>query len=164
MHKKLDVGSILFTYHEPRYDLHKHRTGDDKYVIEFKALHVQNRRERSNGAYVPKTLIPTLEKLGIKHQEGYYSGDMTCAVGCRTYVYYKCNSNMPYPTPEQIKEARRQFELKLSNGTASNEGTSLIEVDFVQKFKEKKMSNKDAVFSLQKSLENYVCNETHFAS
>lgn len=161
MHKKLDVGSILFTYHEPRYDLSNHRSGRDKYVIEFKALYVHNRRERSTGAYVPKTLIPTLEKLGIRHQEHSYEHDNTCAVGCRTHVYHRCNSPMPYPTPEQIKAAREDLEGRLTRESITNEGVSLVEIEFVQDFKEKKMSNKDAVFSLSKPLEDYVANETY---
>lgn len=162
MHKKLNVGSILFTYHEPRYQVNNHRHGRDKYTIDFKALYVHNRRERTSGVHVPKTLIPTLEKLGIRHEDNYYyQSDTTVAVGCRTYVYHRVTSDMPYPTPEQIKAAREKLDSHLESESARNEGVSLMEIDFVQDFKEKKMSNKDAVFSLLKPLEDYVANETY---
>ncbi|MES9681666.1 hypothetical protein ABWK22_01875 [Gottfriedia acidiceleris] len=164
MHRKLDVGSILFTYHQPRYDMSRHRNNLDKYLIEFKALYVHNRRERSSGAMVPLTLIPTLDKLGIRHDENYRGAGNTCAVGCRTYVYYRCYSPMPYPSPEHIKAARAELEERMNLHSASNEGVSLMEIDFVQDFKEKKMSNKDSIFSLLKPLHDYVANETHITN
>ncbi len=164
MHKKLSVGSILFTYHEPRYDYSNHRYGRDKYIIEFKALYIHNRRERTTGANVPKSLIPTLEKLGIKYEENHYDRDYVCAVGCRNYIYSRCSSAMPYPSVGQIKFAQEKLENELSAATARNEGVSLIEVEFVQDFKEKKMSNKDAVFSLLKPLHDYVANETYISN
>ncbi|PGT10185.1 hypothetical protein [Bacillus cereus] len=164
MHKKLNVGSILFTYHEPRYDYSNHRNGRDKYIIEFKALYIHNRRERTTGAHVPKSLIPTLAKLGIKYEANHYDNEHVCAVGCRNYIYSRFTSSMPYPSVEQIKLARQKLELELNEESASNEGVSLIEVEFVQDFKEKKMSNKDAVFSLLKPLHDYVANETYISN
>lgn len=159
MHKKLNIGSILFAYHEPRYNSYRHRDGREKYDIDFKVLYVHNRRERSAGVDVPISLIPTLEKLGIRHENVYRQTDVTCAVGCRTHVYYSCTSSMPYPSPEQIKAARAALEEQLEAETARNQGVTLSEVEFVQKFREKKMTNKDSVFSLLKPLHDYVANE-----
>lgn len=157
IHKKLGVGSLLFTYHYPDYDSYAHRRGEAKYHIRFKALYVHNRRERSTGVPVPKTLIPTLEKLGIKYNE--FSHTDVIAVGCRSYTYHSCRSNLPYPSADDVTEASRVLKEKLESDVASNEGVSLMEIDFIQDFKEKKMSNKDALFSLNKPLQDYVSNE-----
>ncbi|BCT30376.1 MULTISPECIES: hypothetical protein [Bacillus subtilis group] len=158
MNRNLQVGSILFTYHEPSYSHMNHRSGREKYYISFKALYVHNRRERTSGTTVPKDLIPTLDKLGIRHLG--HDDDTTFAVGCRSYVYYRCKSNLPYPTPEQIQAARAALDSYLEREQAENLGVPLMEVEFVKDFKEKKMSNKDAMFSLLKPLDQYLNKET----
>lgn len=163
MHKKLDVGSILFNYHDPQYNYYSHRHGREKYTIHFKTLYIHNRRERSNGVSVPRTLIPTLDKLGIRHQEISHAPDNVVAVGCRAYIYHSCESDMPYPTPNQVEEAREKLQSQMQNNTARNEGVDLTEIEFVQDFKEKKMSNQDAVFSLLKPLNDYLANETYMS-
>ncbi|UOE58170.1 hypothetical protein [Cytobacillus oceanisediminis] len=161
MHKKLTVGSVLFTFHTPRYEHYLHQAGHPKYRIEFNLLHVYNRRERTSGAPVPKTMIPLLDKLGIRHQS-YYNGNSVYAVGCRNHTYYKCQSDLPYPTPEQVQEANKALENFLSqNNIRSSYGAELSENPFMKDFQEKKMSNKDAVFSLLKPLDEYVAEETY---
>lgn len=159
MHRKLDVGSILFTYPQATYHYSGHRNGTHKYRIDFKALYVHNRRERSTGGHVPKTMIATLDKLGIRHSQA--SSDFVYAVGCRNHIYHTVWSNLPYPSPEQIKEARLEFESHLSDGSLQNEGVPMMQVEFVQEFKEKKVSNKDLLFSLQRPLDHYLANETY---
>lgn len=162
MHKKLDVGSILFTYHEAKYREHSHRAGLKKYCITFKALYVHNRRERTSGAWVPSSLKPTLEKLSIRWSNSYYSqSNQIVAIGCRTLIYYECQSDLPYPSSEQIEKARNELESRLENNSLYNEGVGLMEIDFIEGFKEKKMSNKDGIFSLSKSLEDFVQSETY---
>ncbi|MFE4029258.1 hypothetical protein ACFX4N_24210 [Priestia sp. YIM B13551] len=166
IHKKLPVGSILFTYHEPGYNYSNHRYGRGKYHIDFKVLYVHNRRERTTGASVPRTLIPTLEKLGIRHQEYSYDQQQTSAIGCRTYKYYSFSSNSPYPTAEAIQTAQQELESLFTRETVSVEGIriSLVENDFMKDFKEKKMKNKDAIFSLSKPLHDYLANETYITN
>lgn len=162
MHRKLDVGSILFTYHEPEYLGHYNRTPEHKYRIIFKVLHVHNRRERTSGTQVPASLKSTLDKLSIRYDDRGYYGERDCiyAIGCRSLNYYSCLSDLPYPSAEDVEAARRELESRLENNNLYYGDVSLMEIDFIEDFKEKKMSNKDALFSLSKSLEDYVSNET----
>lgn len=167
MNKNLDVGSILFTFHKPTYQEYAHSRGNEKYKIEFIALYVHNRRERTSGINVPKSLIPTLDKLKIRHVDvnSYYrEHDEVFAIGCRQYVYYSCTSDMPYPTADELKAARKTLDEQLDTSHAVNQGVTLMEIDFIQDFKEKKVTNKDAAFSLLKPLRNYVENETYIVN
>lgn len=159
MNKNLEVGSILFTYTESIYEHQSHRFGNKKYTIRFKVLYVHNRRERTTGAYVPQTLKSTLDKLGIR-QTNSYSGKL-CAVGCRAITYHEVRSNSPYPTSDDIKTAQEKLESNLQNNSLTSYGVNLFEIDFVETFKEKKMSNKDALFAIQKPLEEFINNETY---
>ena len=159
MNKKLEVGSILFTYTEADYGAQSHRYGRAKYTIRFKVLYVHNRRERTTGVYVPSTLKSTLDKLGIRHTNVY--SDKVCAVGCRALVYHTVQSNSPYPTTDDVKEAQEKLESRLQEHSLSNYGIDLFEIDFVESFKQKKMSNKDALFAIQKPLEDYINNEQY---
>lgn len=163
MHKKLGVGSILFTYHEAEYLGHYQRSPEKKYRIQFKVLHVHNRRERTSGTQVPASLKPTLDKLSIRYDNAsYYSNrDTIYAIGCRSLNYYTCLSDLPYPSAEQVEEARRELDSRLESNTLIYGDTHLMEIDFIEDFKEKKMTNKDALFSLSKSLEDFVSSETH---
>lgn len=159
MNKNLEVGTILFTYTDAGYEHHSHRCGRHKYVIRFKALYVHNRRERTTGAYVPASLRSTLDKLGIRHYACGY-GEVICAVGCRAITYHEVRSNNPYPTAEDVKIAQEKLEEKLRDNALTNGGIKLFEIEFVEKFKQKKMSNKDALFAIQKPLEEFINNET----
>lgn len=160
MHKKLQPGALLFTFQDPIYNQWDHQGGREKYRIEFKALHVFNRRERSSGEYVPANLIPTLDKLGIRYIESQHRKDRVLAVGCRAYSYYSCNSDLPYPSPEQVKAAQQAYE-QTTSGSRSNQGVELQQVEFVEEFKEKKMSNMDSLYSLSNSLNDYVAQQTY---
>lgn len=162
MHKKLSVGSILFCYHEPTYDVYGARYNGLKYRIHFKVLYVQNRRERTTGVSVPKSIIPTLDKLGIRYTSHHYESDIVYAIGCRTHTYYVICSDSPYPTAEEVKKARAKLEERLESPEGiTQEGVQLMEIDFVKDFKEK-MSNKDALFSLNKPLVEYHAKESVF--
>lgn len=158
MHKKLDVGSVLFCYHEPIYEYYAHRRNAGKYSIQFKVLYVHNRRERTTGARVPRKIVPTLDKLSIRYTDDYRE-EYVYAVGCRAATYKTYRSDLPYPTAEQIKEARASLEAMLETGELCNEGVRLMSIDFVDSFKEKKMSNKDSLFSLNKPLVDYQMQE-----
>jgi len=160
MHKNLEVGSALFTFHESEYGHYNHRLGREKYTINFKVLYVHNRRERTTGTYVPRTLIPTLDKLGIRYLN-HWANEKVCAVGCRTHIYYSIRSNSPYPTSDEIKAAQEEFDKKQRDSRLRNEGVEIFEIDFVQTFKEKKMSNKEALFVINKPLEDYINSETY---
>ena len=162
MHKKLRVGSILFCYHEPSYDVYGARYSGLKYRINFKVLYVQNRRERTTGVPVPKSITPTLDKLGIRYTTQYYDNDHVYAIGCRTHVYDSICSDSPYPTAEEVKKARAKLEERLESPDGiTQEGVQLMEIDFVKDFKEK-MSNKDSLFSLNKPLVEYHAKESVF--
>ena len=161
MHKKLSVGSILFCYHEPSYDVYGARYSGLKYRISFKVLYVQNRRERTTGVSVPKKLTPTLDKLGVRYTQ-HHDNEHVYAIGCRTHTYAQISSDTPYPTAEEVKKARIQLEERLeSEDGITQGGVQLMEIDFVKDFKEK-MSNKDALFSLSKPLVEYHAKESVF--
>lgn len=159
MNKNLEVGSILFTYVDTEYAYHNHRFGRPKYTIRFKLLYVYNRRERTSGTYVSSALIPTLEKLGIRYVDGI--NGKVCAIGCRSAAYHEVQSDSPYPTAEDMKTAQRKLEAHLQNETSYNRSIRLFEIDFIKTFKEKKMSNKDALFVIQKPLEEFINNESY---
>lgn len=157
MHKKLQPGSVLFTYQMPFYRERLHRSGGLKYLIKFKALVVYNRRERSSGAMVPIKLKPTLEKLGIKYTP--HTESTLVAIGCRDLDYFSCESNTPYPTPEQVIKAHQAYQDLVENQVRWR-GLELQKIEFIEQFKEKKMSNADSLFSLSNSLSDYIEKET----
>jgi hypothetical protein len=155
IHKKLTVGSILFTYHTTQYN--SYRSLGNKYQINFYALYVKNRRERTTGDTVPLRLLPTLEKLNIKCTPSY-TKDFVHAVGCRIFRYYTASSDSPYPLTEHIEKAREALETFLEDSGQTG-GVKLDNNEFMTQFKESKMTNKDALFALQKPLKEYVQEE-----
>lgn len=159
IHKKLPVGSILFTFHQPQYNYYGHRNGRSKYTIQFNLLYVYNRRERSSGASVPSQLIPTLEKLGIRFTEA--GRGRTTAIGCRHYTYFQCDSYLPYPTPDQVKEAAAALERIRNGNNVIYNSMTLVDNEFMKDFRNQKMSNKDTLFSLLKPLKEYSAEETY---
>lgn len=157
MHKKLDIGSVLFTFHEPTYFRHKHVRGENKYKIHFKALYIYNRRERTSGDVVPNIIIPTLDKLKIKYLDAF--DDKVVAVGCRSYSYYTCTSKLPYPSVDDIKKAKEALDELLTTERTIGDGINLMETTFMSDFIEKKVSNKDVLFSLNKPIDQYLEKE-----
>jgi hypothetical protein len=159
IHKKLTEGSILFTFHEPHYQYYYHRNNRSKYGIHFKILYVHNRRERTSGELVSEKMKETLEKLGIRTQKA--NSTSISAIGCRTFTYHRCESDVPYPSQEQMQEAMKALEGVFRTQTQA-QGKTLIRSEFMQDFKEKKMSNQDNVFALLKPLKDYIAKETYF--
>lgn len=162
IHKKLPVGSLLFNYHEAYYDRNSHRRGMDKYTISFKAIHVFNRRERTNGVLIPIELKPVLDELGIRTIRGY--SKQIIAVGCREVTYHSYTSNSPYPTKTQLDEANKRYEELLSSDDNNDNpfDPRINENSFMNDFKEKKMTNKDFLFTLYESPSEFVSKQRHF--
>lgn len=154
MHSRLDVGSIITTYQSVS------KVGKDNYNISFHVLYVKNRRERTSGVRLPKTMMGLLNKYSIRCDEDYYrEQDYFLAIGCRQKCYYQSFSNTPYPTKNMLLKAEEALKSYIYNEDkkhASGEDICVHYNSFVEETNSTKLQNKDALFALQPTLTSIV--------
>lgn len=153
MNPKLKEGSILLYYPDIqertryiRYDRPPELYG---YELSINALYVRNRRERTSGAHVPKELIPYLDMLKVRTGTYYYGSNSgyTTAVGCRTKSMYRANIGLNEDIPAAFRKAFKEVK------ETAVYGADFFENEFVEKFLETKLGNKDKKFLLFKPIE-----------
>lgn len=118
MHKELQVNTFITCFPVIKkvivYDRRRNEQGimtnvrREQNTIEIKALYVYNRRARTNGATIPKDLIPFLESLKVRVlQRRTHMGPQFDAVGCTTHSLgsYHLRHNHRIP-PDAIKRFR----------------------------------------------------------
>lgn len=152
MNKNLKEGSIILYYpqiEEVRgWGMSRRPAPLRGYNIYIHALYVYSRRARTNGTWLPGSFKPVLDSLNIRtNTNPHYRTNDVQAIGCDTRRVYSTQIGADDDIPKEFRLAfQRAQELTL-------DAQDIFENEFVVKFLDTKLGNKDKKFVLFPSVE-----------
>jgi hypothetical protein len=145
MNPKLKEGSILLYYPDIKerhsWAGYRQPSALTGYELTVNALYVYNRRERTSGATVPLVFEPYLNMLKVRTNK-YYNDKNVTAVGCRSKTLYRQVISADANIPNAFREAFKNVK------ELATFGETFFENEFVEKFLQTKLGNKDKKFVL----------------